>query len=150
MALISTPSPGGIGLSVADNSTDVLVATNSAANTFTAFSLQGLTVGQTISERAGLHCQGAVDGQHTDGDFDQYARTRDGSASDLNRDVGIFGPNRSLVMWADFSDGTVNTITLADEEPVKTFNLGADSAPQRHRHVALFRQHHVCGHLAGP
>ena len=129
VALIATPSPGGIGLSRGENSTDLLVATNSAANTFTAFSLNGIVPGRQFLVQPIFIAKVQTTGNTPTAITISTPGRGTGIPPIWNRDAGIFGPNTELIMWADFADGAVNTISLVEDEPVKTFSLGADSAP---------------------
>ncbi|MGE0193020.1 MAG: hypothetical protein AB7T63_13370 [Planctomycetota bacterium] len=131
VALINTPSPGGIGLSVADNSTDMLVATNTAANTFTAFGMGGVKVGQQFLTQPIFIVKVQATGNQPRAiavSTPSRDRTVFGHAT-ANRDATILGPVTPLIMWADFADGAVNTITLNSDTPLKTFGLGPSAAP---------------------
>ena len=133
VALISTPSPGGIAQThIQALSTDMLVVTNSAANTFTVFALPGVLPGRpflsapiyiTKVTGTGNTPRAVVVSQPSnDRTFSFHATWNQQGA--LNP-----GPTQPVIMWADFSDGAVNTITLQSEEPIKTLALGSASAP---------------------
>lgn len=131
VALINTPSPGGIGLAAANNSTDILVATNTAANTFTAFSLSGVAPGQQfLTQPIFITKVQATGNQPRAIAISSPSRDRTAQLhATWNRDYNVPGPTTPLIMWADFADGSVSTITLNSETPLKTFGLGPSAAP---------------------
>jgi hypothetical protein len=131
VALINTPTPGGIACSVAALSTDALVVTNSSANTFTAYSLAGVQPGRQfltgpifitkVQPTGNTPKAIAMSTPQTDKSYQAHAL--------WNRDRQIPGSSTALIMWADFSDGAVSTITLNRSAPIKTFTLGPSAAP---------------------
>lgn len=126
VALIDSPSPGGLAVQVGSGSNDVLLATNSGANTFTAFNVGGLTPG-TQFLNGPLYITKVQPTGNTPRAIS--ITTWGGGVSGFNRDGQNGGPAVPVIMYADFSDGTVNTITLSDEAPVRQFALGPSSAP---------------------
>ncbi len=131
VALINTPSPGGIGACISSSSTDFLVVTNSAANTFTAYSMAGVQTGLQFLN-APIYIQKVQPTGNSPRAIAVSAPGRDSSPSGhatWNRDFNAFGPVTPLIMWADYADGAVNTITLGKSTPLKTFGLGPSAAP---------------------
>ncbi len=126
VALIDSPTPGGIAVQVGNGSNDVLLATNAGANTFTGFDVGGLTPG-TQFLNGPLYIKKVQPTGNTPRAIS--ISTWGGGVSGFNRDGLNGGPVTPVIMYADFSDGTVNTITLSDDEPVRQFALGPSSAP---------------------
>ena len=128
VALIDSPSPGGIGVQVGKGAENVLLVTNSGANTFTAFDI-GL---QTPGTRFLNGPMRILKVQPTGNTPQAIAITSwalaDGNES-WNRDGAWSGPNTSVIMYADYADGVVSTIRMADNEPVRRFTMGPASAP---------------------
>jgi len=126
VALIDSPTPGGIAVQVGAGSAQVLLVTNSGANTFTGFDIGGLTPG-TQFLNGPLYIKKVQPTGNTPRAIS--ISTWGGGISGFNRDGLNGGPTVPVIMYADFTDGTVNTITLSDEAPVRQFALGPSSAP---------------------
>ena len=126
VALIDSPTPGGIAVQVGSGSNDVLLVTNSGANTFTGFEIGGLTPG-TQFLNGPIYIKKVQPTGNTPRAIS--ISTWGGGVSGFNRDGQNGGPSVPVIMYADFSDGTVNTITLSDNEPVRQFALGPGSSP---------------------
>ena len=126
VALIDSPSPGGIAVQVGNGSQNVLLVTNSGANTFTGYDIGGLTPGTQF-----LNGPLFVKKVQPTGNTPQAISITmwPGGVSGWNRDGANGGPSDPVIMYADFSDGTVNTITMSSDEPVRQFALGPSSAP---------------------
>ncbi len=126
VALINSPSPGGLAVQVGNGSIDSLLVTNSGANTFTVYNIGSVTPGINF-----LNGPLFVTKTQPTGNTPRAISVSQwgGGVSGFNRDGLNGGPSVAMIMYADFSDGTVNTIRLADDEPVKQFALGAGSSP---------------------
>ena len=123
VAIIDTPQPGGIGNNTGGaGAANVLVVSNSSANTLTTFDVSNVTVGLTYLNGP-IFIQNIMPTGNT-----PRAVSVSGSGA-FNRDSGGGGPPAPIVMWADFTDGVVNTAFLKSEGPVTSINLGPDSAP---------------------
>ena len=146
VALIDSPTPGGIAVQVGNGSNDVLLVTNSGANTFTAFDIGSLTPG-TQFLNGPLYIKKVQPTGNTPRAIS--VTLWGGGVSGWNRDGGNGGPSVPVIMYADFTDGTVNTITLSDTTPVRQFALGPSIGAERHRVHAVLRRHHVRGHQPG-
>lgn len=131
VALINTPRPGGIALAVADLASDMLLVTNSSANTFTAFSLNNILVGRAFLT-APIFISKVQPAGNSPRAIVVSTPPRDESplvTATWNRDLTVVGPSRALIMWADQQDGAVNTITLGDDTFIKRFPLGPAAQP---------------------
>jgi hypothetical protein len=126
VALINSPTPGGIAVQVGSGSDNVLLVTNSGANTFTGFDVGSLTPG-TKYLNGPLYIKKVQPTGNTPRAIS--ISTWASGVAGFNRDGSLAGPSPPVIMYADFTDGTVNTITLADDEPVRQFALGPSSAP---------------------
>ena len=126
VALIDSPSPGGIAVQVGNGSQNVLLVTNSGANTFTGYDIGSLTPGTAF-----LNGPLFVKKVQPTGNTPQAISisTMGGGISGFNRDGFNGGPSDPVIMYADFSDGTVNTITMSKDEPVRQIALGPGSSP---------------------
>ncbi len=126
VALLDSPTPGGIAVQVGNGSNQVLLVTNSGANTFTGFDIGGLTPGTQF-----LNGPIFIKKVQPTGNTPRAISisTWGGGVSGFNRDGQNGGPAVPVIMYADFTDGTVNTITLSSDEPVRQFALGPGSAP---------------------
>jgi hypothetical protein len=126
VAILDSPSPGGIAVQVGNGSQGVLLVTNAGANTFTGFDIGNLTPGTQF-----LNGPLFVKKIQPTGNTPQAISISHwpGGVSGWNRDGGNGGPSDPVIMYADFSDGTVNTITMSKDAPVRQFALGPSSAP---------------------
>jgi len=126
VALINSPTPGGIAVQVGSGSIDSLLVTNSGANTFTAFNVGSLTPGTRF-----LNGPLFINKVQPTGNTPRAISisTWGGGVSGWNRDGGNGGPSDPVIMYADFTDGTVSTTTLSRDEPARQFALGPSAAP---------------------
>ena len=130
VALINSPSPGGVACQTAAQGPQVLLVTNSSANTYTAYSLGSLTPGTAF-----LNGPLFVTTVKTTGNTPKAISISVAPPPGLIPDhwnrgtAGVAGPGTEVIMWADFTDGVVNTGILADDDPVRQFALGASAAP---------------------
>ncbi len=129
VALINSPKPGGIAVQGHRNGPGVLLVTNESANTFTAYNIGALTRGLPF-----LNGPLFITKVQPTGNTPRAISITQGPPPALltdhwNRDGGSSGPSQEVIMYADFTDGTVNTITLASDAPVKQFALGPNSSP---------------------
>jgi hypothetical protein len=124
-ALINTPSPGGLSNQTGGGqSPNVLLATNSSANTFTVFNMGSVTTGQQYIDAPITILQVTPTGNTPRAIAIEPGNTWD--------QVGPFGPAGTLppmIMYADFSDGVVNTTLLNKSLPVRSFPLGTAASP---------------------
>lgn len=130
VALINTPTPGGIAGQFAPDGANVLLVTNSSANTITIFDFSNITPG-TAFLNGPIFIQRVLPTGNT-----PRAITISDSAggllfpADWNRDgAATFGPSTPVVLWADFTDGVVNTYNLGAAAKSQSFALGANAAP---------------------
>ncbi len=123
VAIIDTPQPGGVGNNTGfGTAANVLVVSNSSANTLTTFDLGYVNPGTTFINGP-IFIQNVMPTGNT-------PRTVSVTTSGaFNRDPFMGGPPAPIVMYADFTDGVVNTAFILSEGPVTSMNLGADSAP---------------------
>ena len=121
VAIVDTPQPGGISNNTGGGtSADVLVVTNSSANTLTTYDIGELAPG-------GSFLNGPIFVQNVmpTGNTPRAVSITGGTA--FYREGGI--PGAPVIMYADFTDGVVNTAFIQSEGPVTSINLGPDSAP---------------------
>ncbi len=129
VALINTPSPGGIACQTANQGAKVLLVTNSSANTFTAYSLGNVTPGAQFLNGP-IFINSITPTGNTPTGITISAPPAPALIPDhWNREGPFTGPGNEVVMYIDKTDGVVNTTTLASDEPVKQFALGAGSSP---------------------
>jgi hypothetical protein len=126
VALINAPAPGGLAVQVGNGSADALLVTNESANTFTVYNIGSQTPGTQF-----LNGPLWITKVQPTGNTPRAisVTTWAGGIAGFNRDGGLPGPSVAMIMYADFTDGTVNTIRLADDEPVRQFALGPGSSP---------------------
>ena len=123
VALIDTPQPGGVGNNTGFGAAaNVLVVSNSSANTLTTFDLGYVQPGSSFINGP-IFIQNVMPTGNT-------PRTVSVTTSGaFNRDPFFGGPPAPIVMYADFTDGVVNTAFIQSDGPVTSINLGPDSAP---------------------
>jgi hypothetical protein len=126
VALLDTPSPGGLAVQVGGGSANALLVTNAGANTFTAYGIGSLVPGTRF-----LNGPLTILKVQPTGNTPRAIAVTPwgGGVSGWNRDGALGGPGVPIVMYADFSDGAVSTIRLSDAAPVRQFALGATAAP---------------------
>ncbi len=125
IALINTPEPGGISNQTGGGqAAEAVVVTNSSANTLTIFDLSNVSPGST-------YVNGPIFIQNVQptGNTPRAVSMSLSPTGSFNRDMFNGGPPQPIIMYADFTDGVVNTTRLNLDGPVKQFNLGANSAP---------------------
>jgi hypothetical protein len=125
VALINTPSPGGLSNQTGGGTAaNVLMVTNSSANTITTFQIGGYLPGrQFLTGPIHIHSVRPT------GNTPRAISISAPPSGAFNREFFGAGPATALVLYADFSDGVVNTARLSGAEPVKEFALGVESAP---------------------
>jgi hypothetical protein len=125
VAIINTPSPGGISNQTGGGqAANVLVVTNSSANTLTTFNISSFSVGTQF-----LNGPIFIDSVAPTGNTPKAVAITAPSTGAFNREFQSGGPGDPLIMYADFADGVVNTTNLNKPAPVKQFALGTESAP---------------------
>lgn len=130
VALINSPSPGGIACQTATTGPNVLLVTNASINTWTAYGVGGLTPGTNF-----LNGPLQIAAQRNTGNNPRAISISVAPGPALvphhwNRNTrGWAGPATEVIFYADFSDGVVNTTTIAREAPAQQFTLGPQSAP---------------------
>ncbi len=128
VALINSPTPGGIAVQVGSGSIDSLLVTNSGANTITAYNIGSVTAGLQFLDGPVFLTKTLPTG-NTPMAISVTQWGTGGFPPGFPRDGFFNGPSVAMIMYADFTDGVVNTIRLSDEGPVKQFALGAGSSP---------------------
>jgi hypothetical protein len=125
VALINTPSPGGLANQTGGGqAANVLLATNSSANTYTVFNIGNFAPGKQFINGPIFISQVAPTGNTP------KAITISAPATGAyNREFFSGGPGVPLIMYADFTDGVVNTAYLSENEPRKQIALGAGASP---------------------
>jgi hypothetical protein len=129
VALINTPSPGGLAGQFSPDAVNQLLVTNRSANTITFFDFSNITPGTTF-----LNGPIFIQKVLPTGNTPEAITISDSAgalyAADWNRDGGAtFGPATPLVMWVDKNDGVVNTYNLGSEGPSQSFALGTSAQP---------------------
>jgi hypothetical protein len=125
VAIINTTTPGGLANQTGGGqAANVLLVTNSSANTLTTFDLSNVTPGTSF-------INGPIFVQSTvpTGNTPKAVSISLPATGAWTRDPGFGGPAIPLVMYIDFTDGVVNTTNLNLPAPVRQFNLGPNSAP---------------------
>ncbi len=125
VAIISTPQPGGIGNQTGGGqAANVVVVSNSSANTLTTFDFNNVSTGIN-------YVNGPIFIQNVQptGNTPRTVSVSLPPTGAANRDPSFGGPPVPIIMYADFTDGVVNTTRLNLDAPVKQFNLGANSRP---------------------
>lgn len=129
IALINTPSPGGIAGQFSQDGANVLLVTNSSANTFTIYDFSNITPGSAFLNGP-IFIQRVVSTGNTPRAITISDSSGGITVADWNRDGGLTaGPTTPLVMWADYTDGNVSTHNLGTTVSAQRFALGAHSAP---------------------
>ena len=126
VALINTPSPGGLtNQTGGGQAANVLIATNSSANTFTVFNIAALATGQAF-----LNAPIPIQQVSPTGNTPKAITITAPSTGAWSREPGPpNGPGVPLIMYADFTDGVVNTAVLGTTKPIKQLALGSGAAP---------------------
>ena len=125
VALLDTPSPGGVTSQTGGGqAANVLVATNSSANTFTVFNIAAIHTGTQF-----LDAPITIQQVAATGNTPKAISITNASTGAYNRDFLTTGPGVPIIMYADFTDGVVNTTNLGKSKPVKQFALGTGASP---------------------
>ena len=125
VALINTPEPGGISNQTGGGqAANVVVVTNSSANTLTIFDLSNITTGISF-----INGPIFIQNVQPTGNTPKAVSISLPPTGAFNRGMLNGGPPQPIIMYADFTDGVVNTTRMNLDGPVKQFNLGANSAP---------------------
>jgi hypothetical protein len=128
VALINTPTPGGIALNGGTaGDANVLVVTNSSANTLTFFDISNITPGTTFLSGP-IFVLDVVPTGNTPRAITISGPTQSFLAM-LNRDAGQAGAPTPVVLWVDFTDGVLNTMHMGSKKAAKQFALGVNSSP---------------------
>ena len=127
----SSESPGGISNQTGGGqAANVLLVTNSSANTFTTFNISSFTPGLT-SLNGPIYISSVVPTGNTPRAISITAP----STGAWNREFAGAGPGEPMILYADHADGVVNTTNLNRPEPIKQFALGVEASGgggQRH------------------
>jgi hypothetical protein len=122
-AIINTPSPGGLANQTGGGTNaNVLIATNSSANTMTIFNMSTVSTGVT-------YVTAPITIQQLNATGNTPKAVSITSGGDIRRDPGFTGPSVAMIMYADFTDGVVSTANLGKTSPVRQFALGTGSSP---------------------
>ncbi len=125
VALINTPSPGGLSNQTGGGqAANVLLVTNSSANTFTVFDLNNINPGLQF-----LTGSIFINQVSPTGNTPRSIAISAPSSGAYNREFLSGGPGIPLIMYCDFTDGVANTANLGSTEPIKQFALGTGSSP---------------------
>ena len=125
VALIDTPSPGGLSNQTGGGAAaNVLVVTNSSANTYTAFNMGGIAVGTSF-----LSSPITILQVSPTGNTPRAIAISVSSTGAFNREPFRVGPTIPLILYADFTDGVVNTANLGNTKPIRQFALGTGASP---------------------
>ena len=126
VALINTPSPGGLtNQTGGGQAANVLIATNSSANTFTVFNIAALATGQAF-----LNAPITIQQVSPTGNTPKAIAITAPSTGSWNREINPpTGPGVPMIMYADFTDGVVNTAVLGTTKPIKQLALGTGASP---------------------
>jgi hypothetical protein len=125
VGIIKTPSPGGVANQTGGGqAANVLLVTNSSANTFTAFDISNIQPGTQFLTVAVIVTQ-----VNPTGNTPRAISISAPVTGAFNREFLSAGPGVPLILYVDFTDGVVNTANLGSTEAVKQFFLGTNSSP---------------------
>lgn len=125
VGLLRTPGPGGLSNQTGGGqAANVLVATNSAANTFTVFDLSQINPGLQFLTGPILIRQ-----VNQTGNTPKAIAISAPATGAYNREGTLRGPGIPLILYVDYTDGVLNTANLGVGEPVTQMPLGKDSTP---------------------
>lgn len=125
VALINTPKPGGLSNQTGGGqAANVLMVTNSSANTMTTFDFSNVSPGASY-----INGPIFILNVQPTGNTPRAVSISLSPTGSWNRDPGFGGPPVPIIMYADFTDGVVNTTRLLEKGPVTSINLGPNSAP---------------------
>jgi hypothetical protein len=130
VALINTATPGGIACQTASTGQNVLCVTNTSANLWVAYSIGALTPGTQFLNGPLFIAARRATGNNPRAISISAGLPPGNIPHHWNRGTaGLPGPGTEVIMYADFSDGVVNTTTLSREAPAQQFALGPNSSP---------------------
>ena len=126
VAIINTPSPGGLSNQTGGGqAVNQLLVTNSSANTWTSFDISQITPGRQF-----LSGPIFISESEPTGNTPRAIAISAPVTGSYNRDfAGSTGPGTPFIIYADFTDGVLNTTNLGAVKPVKTFALGTGASP---------------------
>lgn len=125
VAILQTPSPGGISNQTGGGqAANVVVVTNASANTLTTFDVSNVTPGTNV-----LNGPIFVGNVMPTGNTPRAVTISLPTTGLWSRDPFSIGPPVPLILYADFTDGVVNTAALNGTGPIKQFTLGPNAAP---------------------
>lgn len=129
IALINTPTPGGMAGQFSPDGANVLLVTNSSANTFTVYDFSNITPGPAFLNGP-IFIQRVVSTGNTPAAITISDTAGIVYVADWNRDGGLVnGPTTPLVMWCERTDGVVTTHNLGTTSASQRFGLGPNSSP---------------------
>lgn len=125
-AIINTPNPGGLtNQTGGGQAVNQLLVTNSSANTWTAFNVGSITPGRQF-----LTGPIFISEVEATGNTPRAITITSPVTGNYNRDFnGYTGPGTPMILYADFTDGVLNTTNLGTKKPVKQFALGTGASP---------------------
>lgn len=129
VALINTPAPGGLSNQTGfGQSQNVLLVTNSSANTLTEFNIDNFAPGRQFLTGP-IYIQSVAPTGNTPRAVTISSAPQPSIPGSYNRDFNGAGPGVPLVMYADFTDGVVNTTNLGEKVPKRQITLGTGASP---------------------
>lgn len=129
VALINTPTPGGLAGQFSPDGANVLAVTNSSANTVTFFDFGNITPG-TAFLNGPIFIQRVLPTGNTPSAITMSDSAGGLTVADWNRDGGnTNGPSTPLVIWIERTDGAIVPYNLGAAAESKRINLGANAQP---------------------
>jgi hypothetical protein len=129
VAIVNTPTPGGISGSFDPvDGANVLLVTNSSANTITIFDLSNVTPGNAFLNGP-VFIQKVIPTGNTPRPITIEGSAGGLTVADWNRDAGQSIHQPPLILWADFTDGVFNTMLLGQDHASQRLTLGSNAAP---------------------
>jgi hypothetical protein len=127
-AIINTPNPGGLtNQTGGGQAVNQLLVTNASANTWTSFDVSGITPGRQF-----LSGPIFISEVEATGNTPRAITITAPVTGNFNHDFGppgYTGPGTPMVLYADYTDGVLNTTNLGTTKPVKQFALGTGASP---------------------
>jgi len=125
VALINTPSPGGLSNQTGGGqAANVLVATNSSANTFSAFDVNNIAPGLQV-----LTGPIFVSEVSPTGNTPKSISITAPVNGAYNREYVFGGPGIPVIFITLFTDGVLTTTNLGTGQAIKQFALGSNAFP---------------------
>ncbi len=135
MALINTPSPGGLSNQTGGGqAANVLVVTNSSANTFTAFDINNIRPGLQV-----LTGPIFVSEVSPTGNTPKAISITAPVNGAYNREYVFGGPGIPVIFITLFTDGVLTTTNLGTGQAIKQFALGSNAFPNDISVTACFQ-----------